>query len=398
MLETRSDVWITGVGIVSSQGEGVAAHHGLDGAGGTRAPKIDQTTFAPFAVHPLAQVDFSKQITKNSDLRQMEGWQRLGVYAAGLALEDAGLKGNAAILDHTDLVVAAGSGERDVTVDCRVLEATTAAASTGLLPNEVLPTALRPTLFLAQLSNLLAGNISIIHKVTGSSRTFMGEEMAGLSAIENAFKRVAARQSRLCLVGGALNAERADLLLGYEIGHNLWTGEHRPIRERLGHGGGFVPGSVGAFLVFEAREHAEARQAKPYARIGGVATDRSRREPGDVERTLKMLHAAASQNAGDGAAPRIYCGASGVEPSSGEELAFVDGLAKGGAAPWLYGDVLGHGVEAQFPAGVALAAIAIGAATRGSGPPGPDRVLVTGTGHWRGEGMALVASVQGRTA
>ena len=35
---------------------------------------------------------------------------------------------------------------------------------------------LRPTLFLAQLSNLLAGNISIVHGVTGSSRTFMGEE------------------------------------------------------------------------------------------------------------------------------------------------------------------------------------------------------------------------------
>src|ERR1700734_4050117 len=33
-------------------------------------------------------------------------------------------------------------------------------------------------LFLAQLSNLLAGDISIVHGVTGSSRTFMGEEGA----------------------------------------------------------------------------------------------------------------------------------------------------------------------------------------------------------------------------
>ena len=41
---------------------------------------------------------------------------------------------------------------------------------------------LRPTLFLAQLSNLLAGNISIVHGVTGSSRTFMGEEAAGVDA------------------------------------------------------------------------------------------------------------------------------------------------------------------------------------------------------------------------
>ena len=41
---------------------------------------------------------------------------------------------------------------------------------------------LRPTLFLAQLSNLLAGNISIVHGVTGASRTFMGEESSGVDA------------------------------------------------------------------------------------------------------------------------------------------------------------------------------------------------------------------------
>ena len=50
---------------------------------------------------------------------------------------------------------------------------------------------LRPTLFLAQLSNLLAGNISIVHGVTGSSRTFMGEEAAGVDAV-----RIACRAHR----------------------------------------------------------------------------------------------------------------------------------------------------------------------------------------------------------
>ncbi|MFX6269903.1 beta-ketoacyl synthase N-terminal-like domain-containing protein, partial [Acinetobacter baumannii] len=90
----------------------------------------------------------------------------------------------------------------------------------------------RPTLFLAQLSNLLAGNISIIHNVTASSRTFMGEEMAGLSAIENAVRRVQAGQADVVLVGGALNAERADLLLGYELGHNLWAHPFLPVWQR----------------------------------------------------------------------------------------------------------------------------------------------------------------------
>jgi len=48
---------------------------------------------------------------------------------------------------------------------------------------------LRPTLFLAQLSNLLAGNISIVHGVTGSSRTFMGEEQSGVDAVRIAHAR-----------------------------------------------------------------------------------------------------------------------------------------------------------------------------------------------------------------
>ena len=46
--------------------------------------------------------------------------------------------------------------------------------------NERLMSDLRPTLFLAQLSNLLAGNIAIVHGVSGTSRTFMGEEVAGV--------------------------------------------------------------------------------------------------------------------------------------------------------------------------------------------------------------------------
>jgi len=381
------DVWITGIGLVTSEGEGVDAHRALCEAPATVKPRVEEAKFAPFAVHPLPPIDYKKQITKNTDLRQMEGWQRLGVYAAGLALADAGVKGNAALLDHCDLVVAAGSGERDTAVDIKVLEASSAAASTGLLPNEVLPSALRPTLFLAQLSNLLAGNISIVHNVTASSRTFMGEEMAGLAAIDGAWRRVAAGQSELCLVGGALAAERPDLLLGYEIGHNLWAGPYRPVRERLKDGGGFIAGSMGAFLILESRKHAETRGAKAYARIGGVATDRTRRQPGDVGRALTAI--LDGMGGSKPAAPRVLSGATGVEPATSEELALADKL--GGAPAWIYGDAIGHGVEAHFPAGVALAAIALDARAKTGAKGAP--IVVTGTGHWRGEGLAIIESI-----
>ena len=54
----------------------------------------------------------------------MEAWQRIGTYAAGLALESAGVKGNAEMLARTDMIVAAGGGERDIAADTAILSGT----------------------------------------------------------------------------------------------------------------------------------------------------------------------------------------------------------------------------------------------------------------------------------
>ena len=53
---------------------------------------VDQKTYAPWMVHPLAPLDLDGQIPKKGDQRQMEAWQRIGTYAAGLALDSAGIK------------------------------------------------------------------------------------------------------------------------------------------------------------------------------------------------------------------------------------------------------------------------------------------------------------------
>src|SRR5882757_3474372 len=211
------ETWITGIGIVSSLGDGLEAtwdalHQGR--------VNVDQKTYAPWMVHPLAPLELDAQIPKKGDQRQMEAWQRIGTYAAGLALDSAGIKGDREILAQTDMIVAAGGGERDLDVDAAILTARADARSGAL--NEQLMNDLRPTLFLAQLSNLLAGNISIVHGVSGSSRTFMGEEAAGVDAVRIAHARIGAGQSDITLVGGAHNGERQDLLALYEFGsYNL---------------------------------------------------------------------------------------------------------------------------------------------------------------------------------
>src|SRR6059058_1074086 len=199
MADTR-EAWITGVGIVSCLGEGPDAHWQAFGAG---HPQADTTTYPPYIIHKIAPLNFDTQIPKKGDQRQMEAWQRIGTYAAGLALDSAGIKGNKEILGRMDMIVAAGGGERDLAVDCNILNLEAKGNSAPGFLNERLMNDLRPTLFLAQLSNLLAGNIAIVHGVTGSSRTFMGEEAAGVDAARIALARIAAGQSDIALIGGS---------------------------------------------------------------------------------------------------------------------------------------------------------------------------------------------------
>ncbi len=224
-MSGRREVWITGVGLLTCLGEGLEAtwQHLERGD----PPPYDDKSFAPYIVHPLAPVNFDKQIPKKSDQRQMEPWQRIGVYAAGLALSDAGIAGKPELLDTTDMIVAAGGGERDIAADSTILTGMRKVAERGAFLNERLMSDLRPTLFLAQLPNLLAGNISIVHGVVGSSRTFLGEEAAGVDAVRIAHARIASGQSELTLVGGAYNAARWDILLIFEQAGTAAEGQIR---------------------------------------------------------------------------------------------------------------------------------------------------------------------------
>lgn len=355
-------VLITGIGLISSLGEGVEAH--WQAVRRPPAPNLDTEHFAPYTVHRLGEVDWNRQIPRRADQRQMETWQRLGTYAAGLALEDAGLKTREDLTAKMDMVIAAGGGERDIEVDAQVLakgRRCGSDAERGLMLNEMLLSELRPTLFLAQLSNLLAGNISIVHKITGSSRTFMGEEGCGLAALETAFARIRSGQSSHILVGASYNAEHYDVLLGQELNSYLHAGRYAPVWSRQAAGtagssagGGLITGTAGAFLVLESADHAQARGARAYAAVDAVFADQANRRklpPAEnLARLLKKAEAAA------GKAGFAISGASGVHGITQQE---EQALQQAGLAYRAFSSLFGHVREAQFPFAVALAALAV---------------------------------------
>ncbi len=391
---SEKQVVITGIGLVSSLGEGWQQNWRALTASPVR-PVIDEARFAPYPIHPLPEIDWTTQIAKRGDLRQMDAWQRLGVHTAGLALDDAGMKGDEALCGTMDMTVAAAGGERDQAVDEAILEAARTRNDRNVLLNEKLTTELRPTLFLAQLSNLMAGNISIVHKVTGSSRTFMGEEASGISAIEHAVARIRSGQSTHALVGGAYQTESVDFLLTFELGRHLHQGAWKPLWQRQDEpGGGLILGSGSAFLVLEERRHAEARGATIYAAIDRVAAGQARRDPATYADALTALVKAAS----DGSKPDfLISGASGADLPAAAERKMLERIDAGAARA--FSAVTGHLKEAQFPFAVALAAMAIHG---NSGYPvfspdaegefgGPvNTVVATSVGYHRAEGAARI--------
>jgi 3-oxoacyl-[acyl-carrier-protein] synthase II len=97
----------------------------------------------------------------------------------------------------------------------------------------------------------------------------------------------------------------------------------------------------------------------------------------------------------DRAHAAVISGATGIQPATSEERDF---LASQGLAVRATATHLGHGLEPQFPANIALAAAALGTG-RLFAPCAPSerpmdaalrQVVVTSIGHWRGEGLALV--------
>lgn len=394
------EIWITGLGLVSPLGEGRAAHLAAFAAG--TPPPVDAGSFAPFAIHPGPALELDRQIPRKGDQRQMEPWQRLGTYAAGLAIDDAGARG---LVAGMDVIVAAGGGERDVALDEQILAelGPMPAAERAVRLNAMLASGLRPTLFLAQLSNLLAGNISLVHGVTGASRTLMGEEQAGADALRIAAARLAEGDSTIALVGGAYSAPRWDVMALHHAGGLLRRGGFAPVFERA-QAPGAIPGTQACFLVLETAAHARARGARGLARLAAVVSARARR-------TAEDPGLAAMAEAFGRLAPRlgpgplaVVSGCTGVAAATALERAFLDGLGRP-AVLRAAGNRFGWGVEASFPAAVALAALALSAgalpapleAAEAPSAEPPRDILVTGFGAWRGEALAHLAAIAEET-
>ena len=405
---TDREVCITGYGLLSPLGETPEAWWAaLNDPAASRA-RVDEAATAPFPIHTVGDYDLAAQVPRPGDRRAMGPMMQYGAYAAGLALDMAGLKDDGELLQRTHMIVASGGGERDLDLDRQILEG--APKHTDGREREDWVTAqladgLRPTLFLAQLPNLFAGNISIVHKVSGSSRTFMGEEAAGADALRIAHRRLAAGQGEIFLVGAAFAAARPDIQISYNAGGFLLRGGFADLWTRPD--AGICFGAAGAFLVLESRESATARGAAVRAVLRGVESDRTDRSAGDPVQTARRQLDRLGIGA-PGPETAVLSGASGAGAAGGitaAERTMLEVLCSEGVPVRGMAQAVGHAVEAAFLQNVILAAACVergeifaplspdrspdaAVEAAGAGPVG--RALVTGWGHVKGEALALV--------
>ncbi len=400
---TDREVCITGYGLLSPLGETPAAWWAALNDPAARRARIDEAATPPFPIHTIGDHDLAAQVPRPGDRRAMGPMMQYGAYAAGLALDSAGLKGDDDLLRQTHMIVASGGGERDLALDRLILEGAPGRSERGARDEWItaqMADGLRPTLFLAQLPNLFAGNISIVHKVAGSSRTFMGEEAAGADALRIAHRRLASGQGEIFLVGAAFASQRPEIQISYNAGGMLLRGGFADLWSRPD--AGICFGAAGAFLVLESRESAAARGVAVRAVLRGVESDRTDRRTGDpaqtAERQLERLGAGPV-----GSDTAVLSGASGAGAAAGitaAERKFLEGLAAGAPVRGM-AQAVGHAVEAAFLQNVILAAACVeqGQIFAPLSPDAPveavgagpvSRALVTGWGHVRGEALALV--------
>ena len=130
--------------------------------------------------------------------------------------------------------------------------------------------------------------------------------------------------------------------------------------------------------------------------LADIKTDYTARQQGDIARSLTQLFEAFLPHIPAGRLP-VWAGSSGVEPATAEDLAFLDLLSAYDIAPdvRIYGDDLGYSVEAHFFAGLALAALTTSSEgqRKSREPKAARHALVTGTGYWRSEALALIEAI-----
>ena len=299
----------------------------------------------------------AERFTDPRSVRKCSEAVRLFAAAAHLALDEAGLAGQAPLREETWVILGSAFGSSRY-----YLEFQEAVRRKG-------PRAANAVLFTESVWNAPAGHVSRIHGLMGAGWALAGGEEVGLSAIVTAVDRLRLGEAAAVVAGGVEQQSRAvqsSLLAEGLVGASPPAGAD-PAGLGSPTPGPFAEGA--AALVLEREADARARGAPGWARILGVGRRRSVRsapDPGAAALELAAREALAEAGVAPADLDLVVGQASGGWQTA-RELAALSGLVPSGAevAYWAPKALLGEGFAWTSAALPALAAMAL----REGGPP-----------------------------
>lgn len=279
MTEGRQ-VWVTGLGVVSSLGVGVASTWEALLAGESGVGPIDSEAARAVDCQVGAEVkNFKarKLVPNRKSLKIMTRPVRLGVAAAALAWQDAGLSAEDTAPERLGVFVGAGQAFADRSELEPALERSYdgqggidmvryGQEGLGLI---------HPLWLLRGLSNNVLGFVSLDFNAQGINNNYANSGVSSTQAIIMAARAIADGMADACFAGGYDTLLSPECLVGYGRLGLLSQGAlddpsraHRPFDKRRA---GLVPAEGACFLMLESAEHAMARGATPLARVSGGA-------------------------------------------------------------------------------------------------------------------------------
>ncbi len=254
-------VVVTGLGAITPIGLGVEDFWKAVRAGETGFGPITAFDTAQYKCRLAAQVkgfDAGNYMDKKA-ARRMEQFSQYAVAAAGEAIRDAGLDMEKEDAFRVGCAVGSGIGslqamEREYG---RLLEKG--------------PGKVGPLLVPLMISNMAAGNVSIVYGLKGKSINVVTACATGTNCIGEAFRTIQYGDADVMVAGGTESSVTPIGIAGFSALTALSTSEDPrrcsiPFdRERSG----FVMGEGAGVVILEELEHAKKRGAKIYAEVAG---------------------------------------------------------------------------------------------------------------------------------
>ena len=260
---SKKRIVITGLGHVSPVGNDVATgwENILAGRSGINTiTRFDASAFACQFAGEVKDFDITQYIPAK-DARRMDVFIHYGIAASLQAIADAGLD-DVPELDKTRVGVNIGAG----------IGGLPGIEDTARIYFEHGPKKINPFFIPGAISNMVAGNVSILKGYQGPTYGIVSACTTGTHCIGDAARTIAYGDADVMVAGGTEGAISALGMGGFAACKALSTRNDDPATaSRPWDKGrdGFVMGEGSGVVVLESLEHAQKRGAKIYAEVIG---------------------------------------------------------------------------------------------------------------------------------